>query len=118
MAGLALSDQPVQAANRSYDLNAQFHTMLAQASQNPVLEILITILVGIIWRQQNTVDLGQSTEQHAWTAQQHEAIVRAIAARDPAQARDAMIEHLATTGHNLINVPGSLSGLIQTLYSR
>ena len=118
MAGLALSDQPVQAANRSYNLNAQFHTLLAQASQNPVLEILITILVGIIWRQQNTVDLGQPPEQHARTGQQHEAIVRAIAARDPAQARSAMIEHLATTGHNLINVPGSLSGLIQTLYSR
>ena len=118
MAGLALSDQPVQAANRSYDLNAQFHTLLAQASQNPVLEILISILVGIIWRQQNTVDLSQPPEQHARTAQQHEAIVRAIAARDSAQARSAMIEHLGTTGHNLINVPCSLSGLIQTLYSR
>jgi len=117
MASLALSDQPAQAASRSYDVNAQFHTLLAQASQNPVLEILITILVGIIWRQQNTVDLGQPPELHTRTAAQHEAIVRAVAARDSAQARQAMIEHLSTTRQGLDNVPGSLSGLIQTLYT-
>jgi DNA-binding FadR family transcriptional regulator len=116
MAGLALSDQPVQAASLSYDLNAQFHTLLAQASQNPVLEILITTLVGIIWRQQNTVDLDQPPKQHTRTARQHEAIVQAIAARDPTQARRAMIEHLETTRQSLINVPGSLGSLIQTLY--
>ena len=117
MASLALSDQPAQAASRSYDVNAQFHTLLAQASQNPVLEIWIAILVGIIWRQQNTVDLGQPPEQHARTAAQHEAIVRAIAAHDPAQARQAMIEHLTTTRQGLGDVPGSLSGLIQALYT-
>jgi GntR family transcriptional repressor for pyruvate dehydrogenase complex len=117
MAGLALTDEPIQAASRSYDINDQFHGLLAQASQNPVLEILIAILVGIIWRQQNTVDLSQPPENHARTAGQHEAIVRAIAARDPAQARLAMIEHLETTRLGLSNVPGSLGGLIQTLYS-
>jgi len=117
MAGLALADEPIQAASRSYDINAQFHGLLAQASQNPVLEILIAILVGIIWRQQNTVDLSQPPENHARTAGQHEAIVRAIATRDPAQARLAMIEHLETTRLGLSNVPGSLGRLIQTLYS-
>jgi DNA-binding FadR family transcriptional regulator len=117
LADLAGSDQPAQAASRSYDLNAQFHTMLAQSSQNPVLEILIAILVGIIWRQQNTVDLRQPPERHARTAGQHEAIVRAVAARDPAAARSAMLEHLETTRLSLTNVPGSLGGLVQTLYT-
>jgi DNA-binding FadR family transcriptional regulator len=117
LADLAESDQPAQAASRSYDLNAQFHTMLAQASQNPVLEILIAILVGIIWRQQNTADLRQPPERHAHTAQQHEAIVHAVAARDPAAARRAMLAHLETTRQSLSNVPGSLGGLIQTLYT-
>jgi DNA-binding FadR family transcriptional regulator len=117
MAGLSLADEPAQAASRSYDINAQFHSLLAQASQNPVLEILIAILVGIIWRQQNTVDLSQPPENHTRTASQHEAIVRAIVGRDPAQARLAMIEHLETTRLGLSNVPGSLGGLIQTLYS-
>jgi GntR family transcriptional repressor for pyruvate dehydrogenase complex len=117
LADLANSDQPAQAASRSYDLNAQFHTLLAQASQNPVLEILIAILVGIIWRQQNTVDLRQPPEQYARTAQQHQAIARAVAAHDPAVARQAMLDHLETTRQGLINVPGSLGGLIQTLYT-
>jgi len=117
MAGLASAAEPVQAASRSYDVNAQFHSMLAQASQNPVLEILIAVLVGIIWRQQNTVDLGQPIEQHARTARQHAAIVQAIAARDPASARLAMVEHLETTRHSLAGVSGSLGGLIQTLYT-
>jgi DNA-binding FadR family transcriptional regulator len=117
LADLSGSDQPALAASRSYDLNAQFHTLLAQASQNPVLEILIAILVGIIWRQQNTVDLRQPPERHARTAQQHEAIVQAVTARDPAAARRAMLDHLETTRQSLSNVPGSLGGLIQTLYT-
>jgi DNA-binding FadR family transcriptional regulator len=117
LADLADSDQPAQAASRSYDLNAQFHTLLAQASQNPVLEILIALLVGIIWRQLNTVDLRQPTEQHARTAGLHEAIVRAVAGRDPAAARRAMIDHLVATRQGLSDLPGSLGGLIQTLYT-
>jgi DNA-binding FadR family transcriptional regulator len=116
LADLAGSDQPAQAASRSYDLNAQFHTVLAQASQNPVLEILMALLVGIIWRQLNTVDLGQPPEQHARTAGLHEAIVHAVAARDPVAARRAMLDHLETTRQGLSNVPGSLGGLIQNLY--
>jgi DNA-binding FadR family transcriptional regulator len=117
MADLAKSDQPVRAASLSYDVNAQFHGLLAQASQNPVLEILIAILVGIIWRQQNTIDLKQPPELHARTAMQHEAITRAVAARDPEAARRAMIEHLETSRNNLATMPGTLNELIQTLYA-
>jgi DNA-binding FadR family transcriptional regulator len=116
MANLANAPEPAQAASRSYDINAQFHSMLAQSSQNPVLEILIAILVGIIWRQQNTVDLEQTPERHTYTATQHEAIVEAIAAHDPARARLAMLEHLTTTRQTLANVPGSLGVLLQSLY--
>jgi DNA-binding FadR family transcriptional regulator len=117
MADLADSDQPIRAASLSYDVNAQFHGLLAQASQNPVLEILIAILVGIIWRQQNTIDLRQPPEHHARTAAQHEAIARAVAAHDSEGARRAMTEHLETTRQNLSSVPGSLNELIQTLYT-
>ncbi len=117
LADLASSDQPAQAASRSYDLNAQFHTLLAQSSQNPVLEILMALLVGIIWRQLNTVDLGQPPEQHARTAGLHEAIARAVAAHDPVAARRAMLDHLEATRQGLSHVPGSLGGLIQHLYA-
>ena len=76
----------------------------------------MALLVGIIWRQLNTVDLGQPPEQHARTAGLHEAIVHAVAARDPVAARRAMLDHLETTRQGLSNVPGSLGGLIQNLY--
>ncbi|MFL5806276.1 MAG: FadR/GntR family transcriptional regulator [Roseiflexaceae bacterium] len=116
MADLALSDQPVRAASLSYDVNAQFHTLLAQTSQNPVMEILISIIVGIIWRQQNTIDLQQPPERHARTAQQHETIAHAVAMRDPDGARRAMIEHLESTRQSISAMPGSLNELIQSLY--
>jgi hypothetical protein len=40
-----------------------------------------------------------------------------VAARDPLAARGAMLAHLETTRQSLSNVPGSLGGLIQTLYT-
>jgi len=117
LAGLAGSDQPAQAAAYSYDLNARFHVLLAEASQNPVLVVLIEILVGIVWRQQNTVDSQQAPERHARTAEQHERIVRAIAARDSLAASVAMADHLDHTRRSLAGGSGSLSALVQTLYT-
>ena len=43
LAALATTDQPVRAATYSYDLNARFHSLIAEASQNPVLAILIEV---------------------------------------------------------------------------
>lgn len=117
MADLAHMDQPVRAASHSNDINSQFHTLIAQASQNPVLATLIEILVGIVWRQQRAIDMQQPAEHHAETAQQHDAIVRAIAAHDPEQARQAMREHLLNAREALSLMPGTLHGLIKTLYT-
>jgi GntR family transcriptional regulator, transcriptional repressor for pyruvate dehydrogenase complex len=117
MAALAQADQPTRAASSSYDINARFHTLLAQASQNPVLEILIEVLVGIVWREQNTVDIEQPIENHSRTAAQHERIVRAVEARDAEEARQAMYEHLETTRKGLADGPTNLRSLITALYS-
>ncbi len=116
MAALAEVASPVRAATYSYDNNARFHTLLAQASQNPVMEIMIEMLVGLIWRQQNTVDAHQTPERHRYTAEQHLHIVRAIEARDPEAARAAMASHLEHTRKGLSNSPGTLSSLVNTLY--
>lgn len=116
MADLANVTPPVRAATYSYDNNARFHTLLAQASQNPVMEVIIEMLVGIVWRQQNTVDAQQSPERHLQTAEQHMRIVRAVEARDPEAARAAMGDHLEHTRRGLVGSPGSLRSLINTLY--
>ena len=117
LAALAASNQPDRAASYSYDLNARFHKVIAEASQNPVLAILIEVLVGIVWQQQNTIDTTQPTERHAETAAQHRRIVHAIETRDPEAARSAMAEHLGSTRQSLDGSPGSLDALVQTLYS-
>jgi DNA-binding FadR family transcriptional regulator len=116
MADLALSDQPFHAASLGFDVNAQFHSMIAQASQNPVFEILVNILVGIIWRQEHTVNAPVPNNRYVGTAQQHTLIVQAIAEHDVSAARRAMTEHLETTRRNLSAMPGSLNELIRTLY--
>jgi DNA-binding FadR family transcriptional regulator len=116
MADLSQVDPPVRAATYSYDVNARFHTLIAQASQNPVIEILIEMLVGIIWRQQNTVDTQNPPERHLQTAAQHRKIILAIEARDPEAARLAMGEHLEATRQGIAAAPGTLNGLINSLY--
>jgi DNA-binding FadR family transcriptional regulator len=117
MADLAHVDPPVRAATYSYDVNARFHALVAEASQNPVLAILIEMLVGIIWRQQNTVDTQNPPERHVQTAAQHRRIVVAIESRDLDAARLAMGEHLEATRQGIVGAPGSLNSLIRTLYT-
>lgn len=116
LAKLATAEHPARAASSSVDLNAQFHTLIAEASQNPVLMILIEILVGIVWRQENTVNTQTPPENHKVTAAQHERIVGAIAERDPAAAKAAMAAHLESTRESLADY--SLRDLIHGLYDR
>jgi DNA-binding FadR family transcriptional regulator len=117
MAELAHMNPSVRAVTYSYDNNARFHTLLAQASQNPVVAILIEMLVGIIWRQQNTIDAQQPPERHVQTAAQHARIVEAVEARDPEAAHQAMVEHLESTRISVMGAPGSLRNLINSLYA-
>jgi GntR family transcriptional repressor for pyruvate dehydrogenase complex len=116
MAALAHVGHPVRAATYSSDVNARFHTLVAQASQNPALAILIEMLVGMLWRHQNTVDVRQPPERYIATAEQHARIVEAIERRDTAQAQAAMAEHLAITRERLVDAPDTLRALTQTLF--
>lgn len=117
MAALAHTKHPVRAATYSSDVNARFHTTLAQASQNPALAILIEMLVGIIWRQQNTVDIRQSPELYITTAAEHAEVVRAVEQRNAAQARAAMAKHLTATHQRLADTPTTLHTRIQTMFA-
>jgi DNA-binding FadR family transcriptional regulator len=116
MARLAEITPSVRAASYSFDNNARFHTLIAQASQNPVMEILIEMLVGIVWRQQNTIDAQQPLERHIQTAEQHAQIVRAIEDRDPEAARQAMTNHLTNTRKSIADGSADLHSLINSLY--
>jgi GntR family transcriptional regulator, transcriptional repressor for pyruvate dehydrogenase complex len=116
MAELGTVAPPVQAANYSNDNNARFHTLLAAASQNPVLEVIIELMVGIVWHQQYTVNHRETPERYRLTAEQHLRIVRAVEARDPGAARQAMADHLEHTRKSLSDPSGTMSALVKSLY--
>ena len=97
------------------DIDVRFHILLAEASQNPVLGILIEVLVGIVWRHRRAVKLSFTEEHRAQIIAQHSAIAQAVAARDPEQARQAMIAHLEYTRHYLAAREDSLQELVEDL---
>lgn len=73
------------------DLDRQFHTLIAQASDNRVL----SALVGALHHATEPVHyLDLSPDVGRETVIQHQAIVRAIADQDPDAAEAAVIEHL------------------------
>lgn len=73
------------------ELDADFHTCIAEASGNRVL----TSLVQALHRTTEPVSyLDLSAEVGRTTVIQHQAIVAAIAAQDPDAAEKAIIEHL------------------------
>jgi GntR family transcriptional regulator, transcriptional repressor for pyruvate dehydrogenase complex len=108
MAALAEETTQVRAATYSFDNNARFHMLLAQASQNPALEVMIEMIVGVVWRQQHTVREQDPPAHLVHTAAQHGAIVAAIEAHDQAAASAAMTAHLTATHTSLALQPGVL----------
>lgn len=82
-------------------LNVDFHVQLARLSHNPVLITLMELLVGMVWRHERTSNLIYSTERYQLTANEHQAIVDAIADHNPHAAQVAMADHLCTTKYQL-----------------
>jgi GntR family transcriptional repressor for pyruvate dehydrogenase complex len=114
MEQVSLLDPAIQ-AQRSFEINAQFHRCIAQASQNPVLEVLIDMLVGIIWHQKHTVDVPSPPERrYEVTAEEHRQITAAIHEGNAEAARAAMAMHLGQTHYHLSQIEGTLDILVQT----
>lgn len=80
--------------------DGQFHHMIAQATQNPALIILMEV-IGIMWRQYINQGIDFSPEHRAKGVQHHLDITAAITDRDAERARQAMIKHLETTSDYL-----------------
>jgi GntR family transcriptional repressor for pyruvate dehydrogenase complex len=95
--------------------DARFHVLLAEASQNPVLAILIEVIVGILWRQRRIGTRYPPDTERQRAQAQHRAIADAVAARDPDVARRAMIEHLASTRTSVSTTRGGLQSPIEVM---
>jgi GntR family transcriptional repressor for pyruvate dehydrogenase complex len=81
------------------DVDLRFHLTLAYATHNPVVRLLAERLIDIM-REGTWRALKLRSNEHHGTFQlfleQHRAILDAVSMRDPAQARRAMDQHLAT----------------------
>jgi len=81
------------------ELDAQFHVAIAEASRNRVLAAFVAAL----HKQTEPVSyLDLSPKVGAATVRQHQAIVKAIAAGDPAAAEVAIVEHLTYLREHMI----------------
>lgn len=92
-----------------------FHVLLAEVAQNPVLHILIETLVGIIWRVNRPARRSGPPLLQSATAQ-HRAIFDAVAAHDSARAEQLMREHLEFTHQNMVG-EGQLRRPIETIFN-
>lgn len=92
--------------------DSRFHVTLAEASQNPLLTILVEILVGIAWQQRGQDSESITISQMQVAAEQHNAIAHAVANHDVDRAREGMIAHLESTRTYLTSQPDGLQQLI------
>jgi len=73
----------------------RFHRTVAKASSNPILATLVELISTILYQQRRQTVAGAL--DLAPSLAMHRRIYRAIAAGDPARARDAMNQHLDRT---------------------
>ena len=115
-----LSPDGDEVAKRDYltqwgKLDREFHQLLAEASQNAVFGILITVIIGIVWNAISVKVPRPTAEQFAISVRQHEAIALAVAAHDTDAARRMMIEHIETSLQNVITPEDRMQLQVESL---
>ena len=85
-------------------LDTEFHLLIGEAADSPRLQELLAECHRDLSEMMSAVP--HSSEIRGHSTLQHAEIVRAIAARDPAAARTAMVEHVAGTSSFLIGLIG------------
>ena len=73
-------------------LNLEFHRLIAQASENPVMVFMIDSITDIMERNISSIPL--SVESLKQTLQDHKKIYSAIKNRNPEKAQSAMLKHI------------------------
>ncbi len=96
-------------------IDREFHQLIAEASQNAVFSILITVLIGIVWNSISAKVSTPSADRFTFAAAQHQAIARAIAERDAAGAEQAMREHVEISLRNIISPEDRVQIQLETL---
>lgn len=101
----ALLDRPRPATWRQFEgMDAEFHRAIAEAAGNRVLlhlfDTLSAIRRAVTWGRTRSGE-GPPPAHHSFA--EHDALLVAIAGRDPARARAAMAAHIATVRDRLLD---------------
>jgi DNA-binding GntR family transcriptional regulator len=82
--------------SKAYQLNSQFHKMIASASGNARLEQIISELI-------NDLERASSIDPSIADPSQHLEIIESLKAHDKPRAQNAMKTHLAETRMRILN---------------
>jgi len=96
-------------------LDREFHQLLAEASQNAVLGILIAVMIGIVWNAISNKMPEPTPDRFVVSIQQHKAIALAVAQREVEAARSTMIEHIETSLRNVVSLENQIEIEIERL---
>lgn len=106
---ISIAGQTPHDHERIIEIDIQFHRIIAAHTGNPVLVGLIDAFAGRtvrarLWRSLHEDGADQRTHE------EHLAILRALAARDPERARLRMANHLLGVEESLHALPDDVSG--------
>ena len=102
---LAQERHALEAGLTDYDADEKFHTLIARATQNALLEEMVNALwlrrqSSPMWQKLHTHIVGQSYRRQ-WL-EDHHGILMALQQRDPKKARQAMWQHLENVKQTLL----------------
>ncbi len=111
---LAQEERDIGEGRGSYEGDALFHHLVAEASQNPVLITSMELLWSMrrkseLWNRLHT-RIFDDSYRRAWIAQHHE-ILSGLRRRDPETARAAMWRHLGSVSDTLLRQSDPESGV-------
>ncbi|MEW5981459.1 MAG: FadR/GntR family transcriptional regulator [Acidobacteriota bacterium] len=102
---LAVMEASPHDADVFIEADLDFHLVLAEAAQNPLILALIDSIVGLLRDQRTRIFNAADGPEHGLL--HHRRILDAVERRDPEQARAAMRAHLAQTRIDVAAAPPS-----------
>jgi GntR family transcriptional repressor for pyruvate dehydrogenase complex len=88
------------------DTDTRFHSALAEAAKNDVLLRLNEAIVDNL--RETRLRSLQAQGRPSRSLAGHREILEAIRLKDPAKAREAMLNHLETIEHNVLKSPSDV----------
>jgi GntR family transcriptional regulator, transcriptional repressor for pyruvate dehydrogenase complex len=91
-----------EAGQPTAEADYAFHYAIAQATQNAIFVTVMDALSSVYAHALERIKASSSQVARASVLREHEAILRAIASRNPQGARAAMLRHLSNMQRNLL----------------